>query len=339
LQRIPDPQRAQYVEGNEEYNIWYGKFENDRFNPKDREPAPWKCDPVIDSGWTEVDLPGAEVSYFCLFFAKGCCSAGHRCRYYHRVPTRKDCDARDVAHDIFGRERFSNHRDDMGGVGSFNSDCQTLFVGDIRFDRSTGSSADALIKAEHEIRDGFEPWGEVESVRLIPQKAIAFVRYSYRAAAEFAKEAMSNQSVGKSRCITVKWAAEDRNPKALKQRRMERQAAVEAAVEKRLDGLSASELETLSLMHQPPGFEGCVAPYPRTLSGSVGGLNSTGGVTSMDDMTPDGLPNSTAASSCIKVQTADKPTSAAFSSNDVDVEKNVARMNAVLCRIDAMEHS
>lgn len=27
----------------------------------------------------------------------------------------------DEAHDIFGRERFSQHRDDMGGVGSFNS--------------------------------------------------------------------------------------------------------------------------------------------------------------------------------------------------------------------------
>ena len=37
------------------------------------------------------------------------------------MPTVLDMASADEAHDIFGRERFSQHRDDMGGVGSFNS--------------------------------------------------------------------------------------------------------------------------------------------------------------------------------------------------------------------------
>jgi hypothetical protein len=42
--------------------------------------------------------------------------------YFHHVPTVLDMASADEAHDIFGRERFSQHRDDMGGVGSFNSE-------------------------------------------------------------------------------------------------------------------------------------------------------------------------------------------------------------------------
>ena len=38
------------------------------------------------------------------------------------MPTVLDIASADEAHDIFGRERFSQHRDDMGGVGSFNSE-------------------------------------------------------------------------------------------------------------------------------------------------------------------------------------------------------------------------
>ena len=44
--------------------------------------------------------------------------------------------------------------------------------------------------------------------------AIAFVRYRYRANAEFAKVAMANQSLDNKEVINVRWAMDDPNPVA-----------------------------------------------------------------------------------------------------------------------------
>jgi hypothetical protein len=43
--------------------------------------------PDIDSGYTKADLYEKFSTYFCLFFARGCCAEGVNCRYYHRIPT------------------------------------------------------------------------------------------------------------------------------------------------------------------------------------------------------------------------------------------------------------
>lgn len=76
-----NPEVPQYVEGQEDYNIWYGKYLSDRRNPrdKDRYSAGYKCDPEKDSGWTQADLPGSGSPGFCLFYARGCCGFGHKC--------------------------------------------------------------------------------------------------------------------------------------------------------------------------------------------------------------------------------------------------------------------
>lgn len=309
IQQTLSLMKSQYTEGNEHYNLWHGKYESDRFDPKDRDPAPWRCDPMNDSGWTQVDLPGAERSYFCIFFARGACNAGHRCNYYHRVPTRADADACDIAHDIFGRERFAGHRDDMDGVGSFNSDSQALFVADLRFDRK---QCDTVQKVEQEIWDHFGEWGEIESVRVIPSKAIGFVRYTYRAAAEFAKVAMANQKMGLSSCISVRWAADDRNPRATKLRRMEREVMVDTAVDRRIAsmGLSHTEISSLQLASRAGGFKGCTAPYPDT-SSQYPKLES-------------------------KQLLAPPTEEIDAEAEQVDVRSNIDRMNAVLARIDVM---
>jgi len=263
VQQKLDPTRAQYTEGHEHFNIWYGKYENDRFDKRDREPASTRCEPLLDSGWTEVDQPGAEASYFCLFFARGSCSAGHRCRYYHRVPTPADDALCDPAHDIFGRERFAAHRDDLGGVGSFNSESRSLFVADLRFDRA---APDAVQRVDADLRDHFGTWGEVESVRVIPRAAIGFVRYVHRAAAEFAKVAMASQRMGRAPCITVKWALDDPNPRAVKQRRIERQSEVNAALDSRIASLnlSESEIASFALSMQTKNLLKGSIPYPDT---------------------------------------------------------------------------
>ena len=60
-------------------------------------------------------IGGKEHGYFCIHFARGMCAKGVDCTYYHRVPTAEDDALIDRLHDVFGRERHSTHRDDMGG--------------------------------------------------------------------------------------------------------------------------------------------------------------------------------------------------------------------------------
>lgn len=49
-----------------------------------------------------------------MHFARGCCSEGANCRFYHRVPNMDECKLIENSKDIFGRMRFANHREDMG---------------------------------------------------------------------------------------------------------------------------------------------------------------------------------------------------------------------------------
>jgi len=191
---------------------------------------------------------------------------GNKCRFYHRVPNILDSNACDISRDIFGRERHSSHLEDSGGVGSFNSDSQTLFVADLKFDRSAN---DTIQRVEQDIWDAFSVWGEIENVRTIPSKAVAFVRFTYRAAAEFAKVALDCQKLGQAPLIRVRWATEDPNPKEKKRRREESTKVADAAVRswahKRMSEL---ELATLGLSGGPEA--GCVtAPYPDTSIQSV----------------------------------------------------------------------
>lgn len=52
-------------------------------------------------------------------------------------------------------------------------------------------------------------WGELEDIKLVPIKAVAFIKYSHRCMAEFAKEAMRYQALDTNEILTVKWAESD----------------------------------------------------------------------------------------------------------------------------------
>lgn len=93
--------------------------------------------PDIDSGYTKADLYERYSTYFCLFFARGCCAEGVNCRYYHRIPTIEECEKIDNSKDVFGRSRFANHREDMKGyylsiyfysIGCFTSDTRAIYI-------------------------------------------------------------------------------------------------------------------------------------------------------------------------------------------------------------------
>ena len=211
------------------FNVWYNKWSGgDRDNPS-QFASENRCNIEGDSGYTTADE--VRGSYFCLFFARGKCPKGKDCQYLHRLPGLHDIFNPNV--DCFGRDRFADYRDDMGGVGSFMRPNRTLYIGKIHVTDDVEE-----IVARH-----FAEWGQVDSVRVLGNRGVAFVKYTNMANAEFAKEAMAHQSLEHSEVLNVRWATQDPNPAAQKreQREIEEQAA--AAVRAALPPEFVAELE------------------------------------------------------------------------------------------------
>jgi len=196
------------VTGN--YNIWYNRYtggDNYKYKPLTR--AEYRCDIERDSGLTKADN-NPNGSYFCIHFAHGCCSKGKDCTFLHRVPD--EYDREETTKDCFGREKFFEERQDMGGVGTFSRINKTLYIGHI----STTPDREEIV------RKHFEKFGEIEYVKVLKDKAVAFVQYKLRSVAEFVKEAMYGQSLDGDEVLNVRWATEDPNPKV--QQELQRKA-------------------------------------------------------------------------------------------------------------------
>lgn len=201
----PISARFAYKQGDEVYNIWYDKYlSDDKF--KEREQAVTKINPEIDAGYTKADLFNKNQSYFCFHFAKGCCVEGQKCRYYHHIPTLDECLAIDQIKDIFGRTRHATQREDKEGVGSFMKETRTLRVSDFCLCEGDGDNVSATYEV---LWRHFGLLGELEDIHLIPDRCIAFVRYSHRCMAEFAKEAMANQPLESNEIMIVRWSDTD----------------------------------------------------------------------------------------------------------------------------------
>ncbi|KAF2811432.1 pre-mRNA splicing factor CWC2 [Mytilinidion resinicola] len=213
------------------FNIWYNKWSGgDREDAYlSKTAAPSRCNVARDSGFTKADsTPG---SYFCLFFARGLCPNGQECQYLHRLPGIHDIFNPNV--DCFGRDKFSDYRDDMGGVGSFLRQNRTLYVGRIHVTDDIEE-----IVARH-----FNEWGQVDRIRVLTARGVGFVTYTNEANAQFAKEAMAHQALDHAEILNVRWATMDPNPQAQKReaRRIEEQAA--EAIRRALPADYVAEIE------------------------------------------------------------------------------------------------
>ncbi|KAF9506453.1 hypothetical protein BS47DRAFT_1378123 [Hydnum rufescens UP504] len=193
-------EKKESAQSGKEYNIWYNKWaggdREDSYSNKEKSQT--RCNINRDTGFTRADAAG--VKYCCLFFARGCCP-------YGSPDSSKDC---------FAREKFSDYRDDMGGVGSFNRQNRTLYIGRIR---ETGNANET----EEVIRRHFREWGAIERVKILQHRSVAFVTYVNELDGQFAKEAMACQSLDNDEILNVRWATEDPNPtqKEAEQRRLE----------------------------------------------------------------------------------------------------------------------
>jgi len=130
---------------------------------------------------------------------------------------KEDDERKDVAHDIFGRERFRAYRDDMQGVGSFMKENKTLHI--VGF-KSRSVNNEMIIRH-------FQEWGDLEYTRVLWDKSVIFVKYRLRSAAEFAKEAMTDQSLDGDEVLVLRWSHE--NPNEVAQKFDETKTLIEVA--------------------------------------------------------------------------------------------------------------
>jgi hypothetical protein len=211
------------------FNIWYNKWSGGDRDVAQQTAAPNRCNVAKDSGYTRAD--SINGSYFCLFFARGVCPKGRDCEYLHRLPTLHDLFNPNV--DCFGRDKFADYRDDMGGVGSFMRQNRTLYVGRIH----------VTDDIEEIVSRHFQEWGQIDRTRVLTTRGVAFVTYTNEANAEFAKEAMAHQALDHAEILNVRWATVDPNPAAAKReaRMIEERAA--DAVRKALPPEYVAELE------------------------------------------------------------------------------------------------
>ncbi|KAI7861354.1 hypothetical protein BDF14DRAFT_1870554 [Spinellus fusiger] len=180
------------------YNIWHHRYQGlDRDWSKKGLRSKFRCKVARDEGdTTGTSNPHA---YFCLYFAKGMCAQGHKCAMWHRIPHEND--EQETTIDCFGRDKFAEFRQDMGGVGSFNTLNRTLYIGRI----AVTPDIDEVVTRN------FEEWGRLERVRVLKNRGVAFVTYATRSNAEFAREAMMNQNLDHNEIINVRWATVDPN--------------------------------------------------------------------------------------------------------------------------------
>ena len=170
------------------------------------------------------------MKYCCLFFARGCCPYGYECEYLHVLPSDATT-LPDSSKDCFAREKFSDYRDDMGGVGSFTRENRTLYIGRIK-ENGPGE------ETEETVRRHFKEWGTIDRLRVLQHRGVAFVTYISEYSAQFAKESMACQSLDSDEILNVRWATEDPNPttKTIEKRRLEElgQDAIASKVDDRI---------------------------------------------------------------------------------------------------------
>ncbi|KAF8972302.1 hypothetical protein BDZ97DRAFT_1901372 [Flammula alnicola] len=225
-----DVVKTETVQTGKEYNIWYNKWaggdREDSYSNKTKSQT--RCSIKRDSGLTRANTTG--MKYICLFFARGCCPYGWECEYRHTLPDSTDS-MPDSSKDCFARDKFADYRDDMGGVGSFNRQNRTLYVGRIK---ETGNGQET----EEVVTRHFREWGTIERIRVLQYRSVAFVTYVSEFHAQFAKESMACQSLDNDEILNVRWATEDPNPvqKVAEKRRLEDmgQEAIKARMDPRI---------------------------------------------------------------------------------------------------------
>ncbi|XP_004296718.1 PREDICTED: zinc finger CCCH domain-containing protein 40-like [Fragaria vesca subsp. vesca] len=147
-------------------------------------------------------------AHVCSFYIRGECTRGAECPYRHEMPVTGELSQQNIKDRYYGVNdpvamKLLNKAGEMPSLEPPDDESiRTLYVGGV----------DARV-SEQDLRDQFYAHGEIESVRMVVQRACAFVTYTTREAAEKAAEELSNRLVVKGLRLKLMWG----RPQAPKQ--------------------------------------------------------------------------------------------------------------------------
>lgn len=140
------------------------------------------------------------------------------CGSLHRLPPPAES-MPDTTRDVFNREKHADYKDDMSGNGSFSRINRTLYIGRIKENRNTAEMVERHFEEFGEIeRSESEPHPQLTvqaleltpdgsgPVKILQSRGVAFVTYFSELNAQFAKEAMTDQSLDSEEIINVRYA-------------------------------------------------------------------------------------------------------------------------------------
>ncbi|GFP98798.1 zinc finger CCCH domain-containing protein 49 [Phtheirospermum japonicum] len=139
-------------------------------------------------------------AHVCSFFVRGQCTRGPECPYRHEMPVEGEMSQQNIKDRYYGvndpvAQKLLNK---VGKIPSLEppdyESMRTLYVGGL----------DARI-TEQDLRDNFYAHGEIESVKMVLQRACTFVTYTTREGAEKAAEELSNKLVVKGLGLKLLW--------------------------------------------------------------------------------------------------------------------------------------
>ncbi|KAJ4843968.1 hypothetical protein Tsubulata_040584, partial [Turnera subulata] len=139
-------------------------------------------------------------AHVCSFYVRGECTRGAECPYRHDMPVTGELSQQNIKDRYYGVNdlvalKLLNKAGDMPSLEPPEDESiKTLYIGGL----------DARI-SEQDLRDPFYAHGEIESIKMVPQRAIAFVTYTTREGSEKAAEELSNKLFIKSHRLKLMW--------------------------------------------------------------------------------------------------------------------------------------
>ncbi|CAN1284793.1 Zinc finger CCCH domain-containing protein 40 [Linum perenne] len=139
-------------------------------------------------------------AHVCSFYIRGECTRGAECPYRHEMPVTGELSQQNIKDRYYGVNdpvamKLLNKAGEMPSLEPPEDESiRTLYVGGL----------DERI-SEQDLRDNFYAHGEIESIKMVPQRAIAFVAYTTREGAEKAAEELSNKLVIKGLRLKLMW--------------------------------------------------------------------------------------------------------------------------------------
>ncbi|KAI3752674.1 hypothetical protein L2E82_24709 [Cichorium intybus] len=139
-------------------------------------------------------------AHVCSFYIRGECTRGAECPYRHEMPETGELSQQNIKDRYYGVNdpvalKLLNKAGEMPSLEPPDDESiRTLYVGGL----------DERV-SEQDLRDNFYAHGEIESVKMVVQRACAFVTYTTREGAEKAAEELSNKLVVNGLRLKLMW--------------------------------------------------------------------------------------------------------------------------------------